>query len=106
MLYYEERQSDHESTDSDARFDATDAKVGAKFDAQDAKFRSQIDGLRYWAWGPILVVIAAAVATILTIFSSLRGPQIALDNGSRRDEDLAHMSTIFLPCGQLRTRFP
>ena len=51
----------------DAKIDTLESKLDARFDAQDAKFQVQMDGLRYWSWGAILVVIAAAVATILTI---------------------------------------
>ena len=50
-------------TKLDTRIDATNARI----DALDTKFQAQIDGLRYWSWGTILVVIAAAIATILTI---------------------------------------
>lgn len=72
----------------DARFEAMDTKIerlDAKFDAKldrlDIKFtqqvadvrqeiadvRQEIRGLRYWSWGAILTVVAAAVATILTV---------------------------------------
>ena len=52
---------------TNARIDALDTKLDTRIDALDTKFQAQIDGLRYWSWGSILVVIAAATATILTV---------------------------------------
>ena len=58
----------HTRMDStNARIDALDTKLQAQINGLDTKFQAQIDGLRYWSWGTIIVVIAAAIATILTI---------------------------------------
>ena len=54
-------------TKLDTRIDALDTKLQTQINALDTKFQAQIDGLRYWSWGTIIVVIAAAIATILTI---------------------------------------
>ncbi len=62
----------------DTKIDSLESKMDAKFDAQNTKFDTKvdevryemdqkIDNLRYWSWGTIIVVVASAVATILTI---------------------------------------
>ena len=54
----------------DTKFDATTARIdttNVRIDGLDAKFQAQFDGLRYWSWGTIFAVIAAATATILII---------------------------------------
>lgn len=58
----------------DAKIDTLDAKFSARLDQSLSDMRldirdvrQEVRGLRYWSWGAILTVVAAAVATILTV---------------------------------------
>jgi len=53
----------------DTKIDGLHRELDTKIDSVRREMDTKIDGLRYWSWATIIVVIVAAITTILTLHS-------------------------------------
>jgi hypothetical protein len=58
---------DRLETKMDTKIDALETKMDTKIDGVRQELDQKIDGLRYWSWATIIIVIMAAITTILTV---------------------------------------